>query len=648
MTKRQIENASGQVDPKGEGPARGKFHQDGERPRPSERLRREGESREEGDGSQSGGQDRGNGSRRGGGQDGKNGSGQGGGQNRKNDSKETGGQNGNSGSERDKTGGQRARQEGRTKKAQAKAEQAESKLEQAKEKLAAQKPEKPPGLGKRAIRSVGGGTWVYAHNKIHQAEHENVGVEAAHKSELLAETGIRQASRQAKRRIRERPSRMVEKWEQRSIRANARLHYHKMAQAHPELYGNPLTRFLQKQKIKREYQKNARKARKAAKNTASLLEKLGRAVFTAVSRHPMVLLVLFLIAAAFLIINSVFATLPVLGSGMMNTVIGTSYTSQDSDLVAVEQAYVTKENGLQSRIDNIERDYPDYDEYRYDLDEIQHNPHELASYLTALYQTYTLPQVQDELQRVFDRQYELTLTETVEVRYRTETHTSTDPETGETTTESEEVPYDYYILNVKLVNRQILSFAPELLNEQQVQLFHACLETSGNKPLVFGGGSPDSTPSEDLSGVHFVEGSRPGNPAVVQIAKSQVGNVGGQPYWSWYGFDSRVAWCACFVSWCYNQAGVGEPRFASCASQGIPWFQSHGQWGGRDYENLAPGDAIFFDWEGDGRADHVGIVIGTDGQRVYTVEGNSGNACKIKSYPLGSGKIYGYGLMNWD
>ena len=120
----------------------------------------------------------------------------------------------------------------------------------------------------------------------------------------------------------------------------------------------------------------------------------------------------------------------------------------------------------------------------------------------------------------------------------------------------------------------------------------------------------------------------------MDIAKSQVGNVGGQPYWSWYGFNSRVEWCACFVSWCYGQMGLSEPRFAACQSQGIPWFQSHGQWGGRDYANIAPGDAIFFDWDLDGSADHVGLVVGTDGSRVYTVEGNSGDACKIKSYSL--------------
>ena len=204
------------------------------------------------------------------------------------------------------------------------------------------------------------------------------------------------------------------------------------------------------------------------------------------------------------------------------------------------------------------------------------------------------------------------------------------------------------ILHVSLTNRDITTIAPEVLTAEQLQMFRVYLETSGNKPLLFGGGSADTSASEDLSGVQFVNGTRPGNPQLVELAKGQVGNVGGAPYWSWYGFDSRVAWCACFVSWCYGQAGVSEPRFAACQSQGVPWFTSHGQWGARGYENIAPGDAIFFDWDLDGSADHVGLVIGRDESRVYTVEGNSGDACKIKSYPLDYACIKGYGLMNWN
>lgn len=144
-------------------------------------------------------------------------------------------------------------------------------------------------------------------------------------------------------------------------------------------------------------------------------------------------------------------------------------------------------------------------------------------------------------------------------------------------------------------------------------------------------------------------GTRRGNPAVAEIALSQVGNVGGEIYWRWYGFNSRVEWCACFVSWCYAQAGANEPKFSGCTSGGMGWFQSHGQWADRNYTDIAPGDAIFFDWDGSGDADHVGIVVGVENGTVYTVEGNSsGDMCRYNSYPLGSSVIRGYGLMLWN
>ena len=405
---------------------------------------------------------------------------------------------------------------------------------------------------------------------------------------------------------------------------------------------------MQKQQIKRQYAKAAKKGgakaaaeatRKTAKKTAEETRKA--AAFAA--RHPAGILIAVAALLLFIMISAGLSSCGAMFSGLTNGVLGTSYTSEDSDLVAVENNYAASENGLQSEIDNIESTHPGYDEYRYDLDSIGHNPHELASYLTALLQSYTPQSAQAELERIFSMQYTLTLTEEVEIRYRTET--STDPETGETTTE--EVPYEYHILNVKLTNKPIASLAEELLNPQQFEMFKVYLQTQGNKPLIFGGGSPDGSPSEDLSGVEFVNGTRPGNQELMELAKQQVGNVGGYPYWSWYGFNSRVEWCACFVSWCYNQAGKSEPRFAGCEWQGVPWFQSRGQWGARGYENIAPGDAIFFDWDLDGVADHVGLVLGRDGSRVYTVEGNSGDACKIKSYDLNYQCIKGYGLMNW-
>ena len=137
-----------------------------------------------------------------------------------------------------------------------------------------------------------------------------------------------------------------------------------------------------------------------------------------------------------------------------------------------------------------------------------------------------------------------------------------------------------------------------------------------------------------------------GNQAIVEVALTQLGNQGGQPYWSWYGFDSRVEWCACFVSWCADQCGYIEsglvPKFAGCVD-GANWFKSNGKWQNRTYEPKA-GDIIFFDWEGDGTTDHVGIVEKCENGTVYTVEGNSGDACKQRQYAVGSSNIYGYGI----
>lgn len=137
-----------------------------------------------------------------------------------------------------------------------------------------------------------------------------------------------------------------------------------------------------------------------------------------------------------------------------------------------------------------------------------------------------------------------------------------------------------------------------------------------------------------------------GDGEIVTVELSQVGNIGGEPYWSWYGFNSRVEWCACFVSWCANECGYIEagviPKFAACASQGVPWFQERGLWQDNSYEPR-PGDIIFFDWDDggqDGSSDHVGIV---ENGRVYTIEGNSGDSCRQNSYPIGYYEIYGYG-----
>ena len=518
-------------------------------------------------------------------------------------------------------------------------------------KLVLEDKPRPPSKLSHTVRDAPGNAVAgKLHQEIRKTEDDNVGVESAHKSEEAVETGVHLV-REGYRSHKLKPYRKAAQAERKLEKANIEALFQKSVYENPAAASNPLSRWQQKQQIKKQYAA-AKRAAQSGGSAAGAAQKTGKAAKTVkekaqqagtyVMRHKKgfgIVLAIFLLVC--LLLNTM-SSCSMMAQSIGSMISGTTYPSDDPELVAVEADYAAKEAALQAEIDNIESSHPGYDEYRYDLDMIGHDPHELAAYLSAVLQGYTRASAQAELERIFAAQYQLTLTEEVEVRYRTETRTDSEGNEYDV-----EVPYNYYILNVTLTSKPISSVALELLTPDQLEMYQVYRQTLGNKPLIFGGGSADTSDSESLAGVEFVNGTRPGNQAVVDIAKSQVGNVGGQPYWSWYGFNSRVEWCACFVSWCYGQMGLSEPRFAACQSQGIPWFQSHGQWGGRDYANIAPGDAIFFDWDLDGSADHVGIVVGTDGSRVYTVEGNSGDACKIKSYSLTYECIKGYGLMNW-
>ena len=510
-------------------------------------------------------------------------------------------------------------------------------------KLVLEDKKKPPSKLSHAVRDTPANAALgKLHKEIRETEQDNVGVESAHKSEETAETGVRLV-REGYRSHKLKPYRKAAQAEQKLEKANVNALYQKSLRENTQLTSNPFSRWQQKQAIKKEYAA-AKRAGQAAGNTASASQKTGKAAKTVKEKAQQAVAFIMRHKEGFLLVGAIFLLICLLLNTMSScsmmaqsigsAISGSTYPSDDPELVAVEADYAARETALQAEIDNIESSHPGYDEYRYDLDMIGHDPHELAAFLSAVLQGYTQSSAQGELERVFSAQYTLTLTEEIQIR----TYTDEDGDTHE---------YEYRILHVKLESRPISSLATELLTPEQLEMYQVYRQTLGNKPLIFGGGSTNTSESESLDGVEFVNGTRPGNPELVELAKRQVGNVGGQPYWSWYGFNSRVEWCACFVSWCYGQMGLSEPRFAACQSQGIPWFQSHGQWGARGYDNLAPGDAIFFDWDLDGSADHVGIVIGTDGSRVYTVEGNSGDACKIRSYDVNYECIKGYGLMNW-
>ena len=425
VTRQAGEPTSGQVGPKPAGG--GKFRQDEEREKPSSRLRQDDEARRD-----------------------------------------------TAHEEQDAQKARKDKQEKKKERAEAKAEHSAVKLEAAKEKLAQQKPQKPPGLPQRAATAAGAGVWAYTHRKIHEVEHENVGVESAHKAELLAEAGVHKATRYTKWRIREHPARQVEKWEHKTMKANANLHYQQMAQEHPELQSSFLSRMAQKWKIKREYAKQAREAArqtaKAAGAAATTTEKAAAYAAQFVQRHKGGAVIILLLFCLFLILNSVFSALPSLGTGMMNAVVGTSYTAEDEDILGANEDYTALENELRQKIANIERTHPGYDEYRYNVDELGHNPYELTSYLIAKLRTYTRENVQGELRALFEAQYKLTLTEEVEIRYRTETDTWTD-EDGTTHTDTYEVPYEYYILHVRLQNKTLPVVVNSLLDAEQKEIY---------------------------------------------------------------------------------------------------------------------------------------------------------------------------------
>ena len=563
LTRQAGPDTSGQVGPKPQ--STGKFKQDEERIKPSSRLRHD-EARRDAD------------------QEGQ-------------------------GAPKDK----KDKQAKRTERAEAEAEKSAEKLDAARGKLARQKPQKPPSVPKRAVRAAATGAWAYGHRKIHEVEQENVGVEGTHKTELLAEAGAHKVSRYAKRRIREHPARMVEKWEHKAMTANANLHYQQMAQEHPELHSNVLSRMAQKWKIKRQYAKQAREAAeqgaKAAGAAATTTQKAAATAVHFVRRHKTGAVILLLVFFLFLIASSIFSALPSLGTGMMNAVVGTSYTAEDEDILGANEDYTALEDELRRKVANIESTHPGYDEYRYQVDELGHNPYELTSYLIAKLRTYTRENVQGELRALFETQYRLTLTEEVEIRYRTETDTWTD-EDGTTHTDTYEVPYEYYILHVRLQNKTHPVVVNSLLDAEQKEIYDITLELKGNKPYlwddIYMGGGGRYDPGSDYT----VPGEALSDPAFAALI-TEAEKYLGYPY-VWGGSSPSTSFdCSGFVCWVYSNSGVHS----------LPRTTATGIFNQCAYVSPAdarPGDVIFFTrtYDSAGPVSHVGIYVG-DGMMIH-------------------------------
>ena len=319
----------------------------------------------------------------------------------------------------------------------------------------------------------------YAHKKIYQAENENVGIKAAHRTELVSESGLRMAYHRHKTA----PYRRVAKLQQRSARANARLAYRQTLHDSPELKKNLLVRMWQKQKIKRQYAKAAREAKKAgkrAKDTAVTTEKIAAGVVHAVRRHPVICGIVLLLLLVFFLIASLISSFSNLGAGGLGSLAASTYLADDADINNAELAYTEWETDLQMQINRVESDRPGYDEYRYNIGSIEHDPYVLMGYLTSAYQNFTYAQIEGVLRELFNGQYSLSFSEETETRYRTET--SIDPETGEET--EEEVPYEWHILNVTLTSVPLENLVVSRMNADQKEICEILLQTKGNRQYV--------------------------------------------------------------------------------------------------------------------------------------------------------------------
>ena len=354
-----------------------------------------------------------------------------------------------------------------------------SNLDAAREKLARQKPYKRPGAVKTVTQTAGFGVWVKVHGKIHEVEHENAGVEAAHRAELVGERAGRAASRFVRRRIRARPAQQVAKWERRSVRAGADHRFRQMAHEHPQR--NALSRYLYKKQIQRRYRKKAyqeaKRAAKSAQKTAVTTEKLGAGVVRFVRRHPAGVVIALLCFLLIVLLQSCIGGALSIGGGLGGGVAaGTSYLAGDADIDEAELHYTEMETDLLLEAKNAPATHPSYDEYRYDIGDVSHNPFELMAFLTASYDDFTYTGVESVLQEIFNEQYTLTFTPATETR----TRTVTDPETGEDTTET----YDWHILNVTLTAKSFSGVIFPRMNADQLKRYNLLMATKGNRQCL--------------------------------------------------------------------------------------------------------------------------------------------------------------------
>ena len=473
------------------------------------------------------------------------------------------------------------------------------------------KPKKPGNLAADAISAK-------AHQSVRNADQDNnSGVEAAHFSEGSAEGAARAGSRfQYGRKLRQ--YKKLERLEKKADKDAVDSIFAERMKSDPQAGSNFFSRWRQKQTIKKEYaaakagaaaaENTAAGTAKAAQGTASMTEK----AFQFVQSHSHIIIGIAAVGLLVLVIAGWVSSCSVLINGGGNVVLGTSYTAEDEDLKGVETDYTKLEDKLRKQIDRIETDHPGYDEYRYNLAEIGHNPYELASLLTVEFENYTRSQVQARLQSIFEAQYELKLEEKVEIRTRKETRVgyryNPITGTGHTYTYQVTVQYEYKILNVTLLNRGVDYVARNSgLTDDQLQRYEVTLECRGNRDDLFAG-IAFATPDGAGSSGEYQDYDIPGEALTDEKFRKMITEAEkylGYPY-VWGGSSPSTSFdCSGFVSWVINHCGNGW---------NVGRQTANGLMGKCDIipkSEAKPGDLIFFQktYNTSG-ASHVGIYVG--------------------------------------
>lgn len=473
------------------------------------------------------------------------------------------------------------------------------------------KPKKPGNLAADALSAK-------AHQSVRNADQDNnSGVEAAHFTEGSAEGAARAGSRfQYGRKLRQ--YKKLERLEKKANKDAVDSIFAERMKSDPQAGSNLFSRWRQKQAIKKEYaaakagaaaaENTASGTAKAAQGTVSITEK----AFQFVQSHSHIIIGIAAVVLLVLVIAGSVSSCSVLINGGGNVVLGTSYTAEDEDLKGVETDYTKLEDKLRKQIDRIETDHPGYDEYRYNLAEIGHNPYELASLLTVEFENYTRSQVQARLQSIFEAQYELKLEEKVEIRTRKETRVgyryNPITGTGHTYTYQVTVQYEYKILNVTLLNRGVDYVARNSgLTDDQLQRYEVTLECRGNRDDLFAG-IAFATPDGAGSSGEYQDYDIPGEALTDEKFRKMITEAEkylGYPY-VWGGSSPSTSFdCSGFVSWVINHCGNGW---------NVGRQTANGLMGKCDIipkSEAKPGDLIFFQktYNTSG-ASHVGIYVG--------------------------------------